>query len=596
VSIPLEKPRDPLVPRPLDLHTAVPLDPDADLAPLDTAKIFAAPHDPADWPAWRTALTRWREEAANRIGYDDAAYAAPEYAWTQRCHAVALAWLWDELLFDHAAGRFTPERFCAESEREFGGFDGIVLWHAYPVIGIDDRNQFDYYRGVSGIRELVADLQARGLRVFVNYNPWDVGTRREPVADDLAIAELVCELGVDGVFLDTMKEAQPGLRAALDGVKAGIALEGESTLPLARTVDHHLSWAQWFADSEVPGVLRARWFEQRHMLHHTRRWNRDHTEELHSAWLNGVGILVWENVFGAWVGWNERDKGLLRAMRPVQRQYAELMATGEWTPLAAASPDTSVVASRWSDGETTLWTVANRGGDYTGPVGELDVEVPAQGIAAFLGAEELMVAGGGDPAFPAREAVRVPAPVVRVESAPAGFVAIEPEPVTAVFRRRETGTYGEAPYVEEWKPLPPRLHDFIEVERPAPRGRFAIGVRETADESGAPLTGLDLAEARAHAAAAGARLPTEDEWQLAAEAGLLERLEPLVWNWTESEHSDGRTRFAILKGGSDWLPEGADWYVDGGPQDASYSLKLLLLGAGMARSPRIGFRLAVDLP
>ena len=72
--------------------------------------------------------------------------------------------------------------------------------------------------------------------------------------------------------------------------------------------------------------------------------------------------------------------------------------------------------------------------------------------------------------------------------------------------------------------------------------------------------------------------------------------EPLVWNWTESEHSDGRTRFAILKGGSDWLAEGSDWYVDGGPQDAEYSLKLLLLGAGMARSPRIGFRLAVDLP
>ena len=101
-----------------------------------------------------------------------------------------------------------------------------MLWHAYPVIGIDDRNQFDYYRDVPGIRELVAELQARGLRVFVNYNPWDVGTRREPVADDLAIAELVRELGVDGVFLDTMKEAQPGLRAALDGVKAGDRARG----------------------------------------------------------------------------------------------------------------------------------------------------------------------------------------------------------------------------------------------------------------------------------------------------------------------------------------------------------------------------------
>jgi formylglycine-generating enzyme len=588
VSIPLEQPRDPLVPRPIDLPTAVPLDPGAELDGLDGAKIFAAPDDPADWPAWREALTRWRAEAAMRIEYDDSAYCTPELAWTRGCFSVALVWLWDELLYDFESGRFTPERFCAESEREFGGFDGVVLWHAYPVIGIDERNQFDFYRDVPGIAELVAELQSRGMRVFVNYNPWDVGTRREPVADDVAIADLVRDLGADGVFLDTMKEAQQGLRAALDRVRPGIALEGESTLPLARVCDHQLSWAQWFSDSAVPGVLRARWFEQRHMLHHTRRWNRDHLEELHNAWVNGVGMLVWENVFGAWVGWNERDKELLRAIVSVQRAHAELLATGEWTPLAAASPDARVVASRWTDGETTLWALANRGAAYAGAVGDLEVEIPALGVAAFVGSEQVMVAGGGNTSFPAREAVRVPVPVVRVDAVPDGFGAVEPRPLTAVFRRRETGGYGEVPWVEEWKPLPPRLHSFVEVDRPAPRGRFAISVRVA-------QTGLDLAEARAYAASAGARLPTEDEWQLAAEAGLLDLSGPRVWEWTESEHSDGRTRFVILKGGSDWVAEGSDWYVDGGPQEPAYSLKLLLLGGGLARSPRIGFRLAVDL-
>ena len=546
------------------------------------------PRDPAEWPAWRDALKRWRSEATARVAYDDSAYALPEFAWTRGCFSVALVWLWDELLYDHAAARFTPERFCDESEREFGGFDGVVLWHAYPVIGIDERNQFDYYRDVPGIRALVETFQQRGIRVFVNYNPWDVGTRREAVDDDEALGLLVGELGADGVFLDTMKEAQPGLRAAVDAARPGVAFEGESTLALARICDHHLSWAQWFSDSQVPGVLRARWFEQRHMLHHTRRWNRDHAEELHSAWLNGVGMLVWENVFGAWVGWNDRDKALLRAMLPIQRQYAELLATGDWTPLAAASPDARVVASLWTDGETTLWALANRGDAYEGAVGELEVDIPAHGIAAFAGSEQLMVAGGGDTTFPARKAIRTPAPVVRVDTVPDGFVAVEPRPLTAVFRRRETGNYDEVPWVEEWKPLPPRLHDFVEVERPAPRGRFAISVRDV-------KTGLDLAEARAHAASVGARLPTEDEWQLAAEAGLLDLSGPRVWNWTESEHSDGRTRFAILKGGSDWKALGSDWYVDGGPQDPRYSLKLLLLGGGLARSANIGFRLAVDL-
>jgi sulfatase modifying factor 1 len=568
---------DPLVPRPIDLPT--PID-----GELDGSKIIAAPDDPAEWPAWRDALADWRDRA--REGYDGGAYE--RLTWTQSCFSVALVWLWDERLYDHDAQRFTPERLLAEADEEFGGYDGIVLWHAYPVIGIDERNQFDWYRDVPGIGGLVAFFQERGVRVFVDYNPWDVGTRREPVGDAGAVAELVRALGADGVFLDTMKEAMPELRAALPDA----AFEGESTLSLARIPDHHLSWAQWFADSPVPGVIRARWFEQRHMLHHTRRWNRSHAEELRSAWLNGVGMLVWENVFGAWVGWNERDKELLRGMLAVQRRWAKLLSHGQWTPLAARSESLRVVGSRWRHGGEELWALANlRDEAFDGEVSlagrPVPLALPPLGLAAVT-PDGISIFGGGSSAHPARETVRVEAPHARVEALPDGFVAVDPRPVRARFRRRETGVYGDVPYVEEWKPLPPRLHDFVEVDRPAPRGPFAISVREE------PVTGLTLAEARVYAAERGARLPTEDEWQLAAEAGLLERNEPLVWNWTESEHSDGRTRFAILKGGSAFRAEGSDWYVDGGPQPPEFSLQLLLAGP-LQRSPRIGFRLAVDL-
>ncbi len=557
---------------------------DGPLDALDGAKILAAPDDPAEWPAWRDALARWREQA--RAGYDGSAYERLE--WTQACFSVALVWLWDERLYDHEAQRFTPEALLAEAQREFGGYDAIVLWHAYPVIGIDERNQFDWYRDVPGIRDLVAAFQRGDVRVFLDYNPWDIGTRREPVDDAAAVAEVVRELGADGVFLDTMKEAMPELRSALPDA----AFEGESTLPLARIADHHLSWAQWFADSAVPGVIRARWFEQRHMLHHTRRWNRSHVEELRSAWLNGVGVLVWENVFGAWVGWSERDRELLRGMVAVQRRWAHLLTHGDWTPLAAHSDELQVVGSSWRLGDDQLWALANRidepfDGEVELGVRRVPISLPPLGLAAVSPAG-VSIFGGGSARFPARETVRREPPLVRVDAVPDGFAAVEPRPTRARFRRRETGVYGEAPYVEEWKPLPPRLHDFVEVDRPAPRGAFAIGVREE------PATGLSLAEARAYAAERGARLPTEDEWQLAAEAGVLERSDPLVWNWTESEHSDGRTRFAILKGGSDFRAEGSEWYVDGGPQPPEFSLQLLLAGP-LQRSPRIGFRLAVDL-
>lgn len=190
------------------------------------------------------------------------------------------------------------------------------------------------------------------------------------------------------------------------------------------------------------------------------------------------------------------------------------------------------------------------------------------------------------------------------------------------YRVRETVPYGEAPFVDEWKPLPPRLHATGTLLRTVDLARFAIAEREVTndefrrfrDETGyepvrgerfaaagngdsdAPVTHVELDDARAYAAWAGLRLPTEDEWQVAAEAGVLAFAEPRVWNLTESEHSDGRTRFVIVKGGSGYRNDASDWYFDGGPQPPEHSARLLLLGAGLGRSPWIGFRCAADLP
>ncbi len=121
-------------------------------------------------------------------------------------------------------------------------------------------------------------------------------------------------------------------------------LEGEGALPLENIHDHHASWAQWFTDSEAPGVLRNKWFERRHIQHQIKRWDYDHTAELHAAWMNGSGMMVWENVFGAWVPWCPRDRSILRAMLPIQRRYAELFSGENWTPLVPTSQPGSLPA------------------------------------------------------------------------------------------------------------------------------------------------------------------------------------------------------------------------------------------------------------
>ncbi|MBA2666847.1 MAG: SUMF1/EgtB/PvdO family nonheme iron enzyme [Trueperaceae bacterium] len=658
----------PYVPRLLDRPTEVPLDADADLRALDEAKIFSAPDDPCAWPAWRAQLGRWRDEARVRVGYDGTRYdrAGPTP------FVLGLAPLWDRTLYDHAAGRFTVDAYLEAAEADFGGFDAVLLWHGYPVVGIDERPQLDFFRDLPDLSAVCGAFASAGLQVYLPYAPWSDGDDADAAMN---VAALVARVGADGVFLDTLREGSEALRRALDAVGAGLVMGGESRVPLARIHDHHLSWGQWFADSDVPGVVRAKWFERRHMVHHTRRWHRSHLAELHSAWLNGSGIVVWQNVFGARMAWSERDASLLRSMRAVHGAYAAHLTAEDWTPLADHhGGDQRIYASRWRNGDETLWTIVNRGDAFDGawivtderpwatwtelttgrtlvPLAAgpgrvaLGGRLEAGGIAAVVAsrpprtvrvdtARVAAVRGRVRPRDVPRStylgAGRRPAPAVSIATVPPGLVAHDGHAgdLEVRYRVRECGLYFETPFVDVWKPAPgERLHTWATIVRRVAVPPFAIAEREVTNAAyarflsvtgyaplradrflahwrggrpavhalDAPVVNVDLADARAYAAWAGLRLPTEDEWQLSGAAGMLRRGRPEVWNLTESEHDDGWTCFCILKGGAAMPATASPWQFDRGLQDHDVSAKLIELAGGLARSPSIGFRCAVGL-
>ena len=248
--------------------------------------------------------------------------------------------------------------------KEFGGYNSVVLWHAYPRIGLDERNQYDYYRdmpgGLPGLRNVVDQFHRHNIHVFIAYCPWDKATRREDKTDPEMLAHVLEAIDGDGIFLDTMKAAGDEFKQQLDTFrKEGIALESELALDIEEIPQHHFSWAQWFNDKFVPGVLRNKWFEPRHLQHQIARWNEDHSTELQMAWMNGSGMMVWENVFGQWMKWSERDKLTLRRMLPIQRKYWKVFCGSKWTPLVPTSPY-GVFGSLWEDNGFRLWTLINR--------------------------------------------------------------------------------------------------------------------------------------------------------------------------------------------------------------------------------------------
>jgi len=703
---------------------------------LDPRKaMFYPPEDPASCAQWREALQRWREKARTTIGYDDALYRRADLSWARSNFTCAFVMLWDETWWDWRNGRFTPEAFLEDGRVRFGGYDSVVLWHAYPRIGFDQRNQFDFYRdmpgGLAGLRKLSQDLHSRGVKVFIDYNPWDVGTRREEQDDLSVLAELVRAVEADGIFLDTLARSSTDFRRLLEEEKGdrsnlperpatnlrsvpgcaqigpvpffsrGVVLESELPLPVESIRDHHLSWAQWgeeIKESGPVGVARNKWFEPRHMHHFIRRWNNDHTAELHAAWLNGAGMLVWENVFGQLRIWSPRDQAILRAMAPIQRRFADHFLGGQWTPLVPTRAE-NVYASQWESGGVQLWTLANRA-DRNVAGGLLEVPhhpgdqyydlidgqplvpkiqdgkavlggtIRARGVGAILaGPPEKL--GDDLRAFLDRQgalaadfnpATSTPPEKVREvkrtrpctpATLPPGMIAVPGGrfEMRVRFTPRECGQYQTSlqrplelrPYAIDEVPVTnAQFARFLREAQYKPKHPenflkhwtgYPDGTRPPAEKEEHPVVYVDLDDARAYAAWAGKRLPTEEEWQYAAGGpeGLDypwgNRFDPArgnhgqfgntttpvrafpagrsplglydvcgnTWQWTESERSDGRTRFCVIKGGSFFQAKGSNWYTDGGPQPTQLAAKFLLMWPGLDRCGTIGFRCVVDM-
>lgn len=673
------------------------------------------PRDRNEWGDLSHKLDQWRSNTQKQLQYDDYLYTRRDFEWCKKAFNCYFLMMYDEMFYDREKNAYRINDFLARGEAEFGGYDIVVLWHAYPRIGLDDRNQFDFYRdmpgGLEGVKSVADELHKKGKKVFINYNPWDTGTRREGQADIDALAAVVKAIGADGIFLDTMDRGAAEFRSALDDRRKGVVLESELSLPIEGIGSHHMSWAQWMAGEDAPGILRNKWFERRHMQHQISRWKRSKARELLTAWFNGSGTMIWENVFGQWVGWNEKDKSTLRQIVSIQRKYAGLFAGDKWNPFAGNTINENVYAGLWHNEHLKLWTLINwsdkeasgqllqiekepgiryfdlmkgtevyptENGRQIGLSGKLSswgagcfIAIPSHAadssFISFLTTQSrLSDKVVSDTVLPLREPTLKPQTrTIRATQASPEMVVIPPVKTVfeTTFRVREVGYYksiGE-PFIDAG---PPPLHYFINFKKQIDLPRFAIdktpvtnaefqkfiqasGYKPACEKNylkhwingkipegkeDHPVVYIHLDDARAYARWCGKRLPTEYEWQHAAQGGkeynypwgndmdnnlcngeTEKGTTPVLaypagkspygcydmcgntWELTESEYSDGRTRFCILKGGSFYRANGSEWYFDGGPQKNNFSAKQILIYPGIDRCATIGFRCAADL-
>ena len=698
------------------------------------------------------SLAAFRPSQSKNLGIDRSLYDEPSQHWLTGAYTCHFTFMYDRSFYDPESGQYTMKSFLDDGEKEFGGYDVLLLWHAYPRIGADRRNQLDFYRdmpgGIEGLRDMVRQCHERNVRVFINYNPWDVGTHREGKSDEDFLTELVGETRIDGIFLDTMVGDSPVLRQKLNAVRPGIVLSPEGNPSINDLGICNSSWAQWCNDPEPPSLDHRKWLEPRHTRWQIWRWNLSHREEIRRAFFGGGGMIVWENIFGTYNPWNAEDRRLWRNAASILKQYRDLFSSDAWEPYYPAccdSQDATVKADaqrglfvhRWPGerGESlfTVWATGAPLTKETGPpvsYGQMDFalfDVPwsedmryfdlwngreitptkqgdravirgmidrVSGLGCFLEIpknevnDALMqfVAGRNrmsrEPitfndtrnfAYSVEQPLPVEkTPVATRNTIPAGMALIPGQLVNMKLEhtRRECGcypdlgmpahlaealTWGNACFAKLEHDYQVEVDSFLIDETEVTNAQFLEFLRATnyrpkysenflahwpngrmpEELADHPVVYVDLDDARAYAKWAGKRLPTEAEWQLAAQGtdgrlwpwggemdfnhpdpnrvnttgktmpvkSLPEGRSPFgcyhmsgnVYEWTESRRDDGHTRFAIIRGGSFFQAMGSGWYVDGGPRPCNHHAKFLLMWPGLDRCDTIGFRCVKDV-
>jgi gamma-glutamyl hercynylcysteine S-oxide synthase len=345
---------------------------------------------PEDHDAWLADIHHWRSERLIRVGYDGSRYDQPELKWTQSSFFQSQMMVQDRYFYDPVSRRYTVDRYLEDLEKRFGGIDAVLIWPTYPNMGIDNRNQHDLIRsmpgGIDGVRQMIADFHKRGVRVLFPMMMWDQGTRDPGKPWPQAIAELMAEVGADGINGDTQDGVPLAFSAAADKVGHPLAFEPEEDPSDEALAWNVMNWGQYNFPF-VPMVDKYKWLEPRHMVNISDRWNRDKTNDLQFAFFNGVGWESWENVWGIWNGITPRDAEATRRVATIERAVAPFLISKDWEPLAPMLRY-GIFASRWPLSQQTAWTIVNRNEyDLDGQQIELPEEAGMRYFDLYRGTE-----------------------------------------------------------------------------------------------------------------------------------------------------------------------------------------------------------------
>ncbi len=688
--------------------------------------------------------------------FDNSLFERGDLSWMRHTYLMLLQFAWDKTWYSSQDQEYAFYKEFNRYDKLTGGWDIFTIWPTWPRLGLDQRNQFDLYRDLSGgtsaLRKQSDYLHGLGKKYFISYNPWDESTRKEEHMAGLE--KLIGETGADGVVLDCKGESSHELQATADRAKPGVIMYSEG-MAVPKDMPGIISGRVHNALYMPPPVNLNKFIKPDFAIYRVIDLaESDIHREIAVAFFNGYGTEI-NTMRSGRPGWVEDEFEFLGKTTRILRENTTAFNDLHWQPFIETLHD-SIWVNRWDDGEKTVYTVFslepsgfagslfpvekdenhhlvsiwrheeilhveqsgniyaqaetdafNRAWIGTRKEGAVECIARLPGIlsCSLQGDSLLIFAGRGDeirvwPGNPAysknplvmetgRQTISLrqhfgdyedkyvvqlignnelldesivhfvpgtPRLVSVVETtpgaakAPKGMIEIPGSNFTSIIKRDSLAQEAFIPFPDLTRPRILVMKRFFMDKYPVTNADFYTFLQSSgyvpADTAnflkhwagGKPPAGLEnhpvvyvsYYDAQAYARWAGKRLPSETEWQYAAQGNDLRKYpwgnrmdttrcnynlnhttavnlfrkgaSPFgvmdmvgnVWQITSDVYDNGSYRYNIIRGGSHYHPTSSIWYVTGGPVPVNHPEMILMVSPSLDRCATIGFRCVMD--
>ena len=307
---------------------------------------------------WHAALKKcFQEKMLYEVkNFNNRLYERKDLEYIRHAYTMHLMMAWEKNYYNVADSSYKLKEFLEDKKKLYGGDDIFTIWPTWPVLGLDQRAQWnlmeDLPGGIVKQKELAALSHSMGTKYFISYNPWDDKDEKTSLQ---TMSEFISKIDADGVVLDTRAEGSDALQQAADKAKPGVILYSEG-MATPKDMQGMISGRVHNDIYHVPLLNLNKIIKPDFAIFRVAELSKERIRrEYNSALFNGYGVEI--NIMRPGrPEWIEEDYRYWGKCVRILKENSTNFNSYEWSPMINSLKD-KIYINQWPGKKKTIYTI-----------------------------------------------------------------------------------------------------------------------------------------------------------------------------------------------------------------------------------------------